>query len=282
MTPRVASDYDDRQVEAARRVLIDLGQVLGEFRDCIVVIGGWVPDLLLPEAEEAHIGSIDVDLALDAVQLRDGRYAELLKLLLDTQRYHQGRQPFQMVTTVKLEDSGPPISVDIDFLAPKDVKLKSSKLKTIDNFRVLQAEACGTAFRAPEVIEIEGAMISGALNRVEVRVAAIPDFLLMKCFALKNREKPKDAYDIVYCLEHVAGGSEVIVAAWHAPAVAKFAGRATAILQDKFQAVGSFGPQQVAAFHNSTTAEERAGHAREAFERVQRFLAQLARPPETS
>ena len=210
MTPRVASDYDDRQVEAARRVLIDLGQVLGEFRDCIVVVGGWVPDLLLPEAEEAHIGSIDVDLALGAVQLRGGRYAELLKLLFDTQRYHQGRQPFQMVTTVKLEDGGPPISVDIDFLAPKD------------------------------------------------------------------------AYDIVYCLEHVAGGSEAIVAAWRAPAVVKFAGRATAILQDKFQAVGSFGPQQVAAFHNSTNAEERAGHAREAFERVQLFLVQLARAPETS
>jgi hypothetical protein len=33
------------------------------------------------------VGSIDVDLALDAVKLGDGRYADLLNLLLDTQRW---------------------------------------------------------------------------------------------------------------------------------------------------------------------------------------------------
>jgi hypothetical protein len=73
--PRQKEDYGGRQVDAARRVLVDLGQVLASFRDSIVVIGGWVPDLLIPDAEEPPIGSIDVDLALDASRLRDGRYA---------------------------------------------------------------------------------------------------------------------------------------------------------------------------------------------------------------
>lgn len=67
--PRHESDYTARQVEAARRVLIDIGQVLASFRDSVVVVGGWVPDFLLPEAEPEHIGSIDVDLALDAASL---------------------------------------------------------------------------------------------------------------------------------------------------------------------------------------------------------------------
>jgi hypothetical protein len=35
------------------------------FHDCLVVVGGWVPDLLLPGAEDPRGGSIDVDLALD-------------------------------------------------------------------------------------------------------------------------------------------------------------------------------------------------------------------------
>ena len=43
--PRHHEEYDSRQVEAAHRVLIDIGQVLGSFRDCLVVVGGWVPDL---------------------------------------------------------------------------------------------------------------------------------------------------------------------------------------------------------------------------------------------
>ena len=55
--PRTQHDYGARDVEAARRVLVDLGQVLGTwFKDSIVVIGGWVPDLLLPDADEPHIG----------------------------------------------------------------------------------------------------------------------------------------------------------------------------------------------------------------------------------
>jgi len=77
--PRHQEDYGGRQVEAARRVLVDVGQVLASFRNAIVVVGGWAPDLLLQVAEPAHVGSIDVDLALDAAKLGDGRYAELLK-----------------------------------------------------------------------------------------------------------------------------------------------------------------------------------------------------------
>ena len=73
--PRNESDYSQRQTMAARRVLVDVGQVLASFVDCLVVVGGWTPDLLLPDADEPHVGSIDVDLALDAAKLNDGRYA---------------------------------------------------------------------------------------------------------------------------------------------------------------------------------------------------------------
>jgi hypothetical protein len=81
LEPRQREDYSDRQIEAAFRVLVDLGQVLKSFEDCLVVVGGWVPDLLMEKAEEAHVGSIDVDLALDAEKLADGKYAGLLKAL---------------------------------------------------------------------------------------------------------------------------------------------------------------------------------------------------------
>jgi len=56
--PRTQHDYGQRDIEAAKRVLIDLGQVLGSwFADSIVVVGGWVPDLLLPNSEEPHVGA---------------------------------------------------------------------------------------------------------------------------------------------------------------------------------------------------------------------------------
>jgi hypothetical protein len=88
--PRFARDYSERQTTAARRALVDTGQVLASFRECVVVVGGWVPDLLLPTAADPHIMSIDVDLALDSQKLTDGRYADLLNLLLNTRRYRRG------------------------------------------------------------------------------------------------------------------------------------------------------------------------------------------------
>jgi len=182
--PRHQAEYDSRQVQAARRVLVDLGQVLAAFQDCLVVVGGWVPDLLILEAEEAHVGSIDVDVALDAAKLNEGRYAELLKLLFDTRRYRPGAQPFQLLTEVDLGDGGQPIQVEVEFLAPKEVKLKKNKPKLLQNFRVLQADGCGTAFNDPVEIELVGQTIRGADNKVRLRVASLPDFLVMKAMPL--------------------------------------------------------------------------------------------------
>ena len=206
--PRHAIDYSERQVKAARRVLIDVGQVLADFRDAFVVIGGWVPDLLLPEAEEPHVGSIDVDLALNAEKLSDGRYAELLTLLLDTRRYALGEKAFQLVTNVDLADGGSAVRVELEFLAPKEMRLDKNRPKLIAGFRVLQVEACGAAFVDPKAIEISGPMMSGAANTVRVQVASLPDFAILKALAIGGREKPKDSYDLCYCLDEGPRGEE--------------------------------------------------------------------------
>ena len=60
--PRHEGDYTDRQVVAARRVLVDVAQVLAAFRDAIVVVGGWVPDLLsfLPRSPDTSAASTSI------------------------------------------------------------------------------------------------------------------------------------------------------------------------------------------------------------------------------
>ena len=49
-------------ITASRAVLIEVMNVLVLFRDEIVLVGGWVPDLLYPD--RGHLGSLDVDLAV--------------------------------------------------------------------------------------------------------------------------------------------------------------------------------------------------------------------------
>lgn len=273
--PRQQSDYTDRQVEAARRVLIDLGQVLASFSDCIVLVGGWVPDLLLPDAEEPHVGSIDVDLALDAEKLNGGRYAELLRLLLDTRRYAPGTKDFQLVSKVDLKDGGPAIQVEVDFLAPKEVKLTKNRPKLLENFRVLQADGCGAAFHAPVELPIPGFNIRGMKNTVRLRLASLADFLIMKAHAIGGRDKPKDAYDFCYCLDYVPGGIAPLAEEWKSRIGEKEVARALEILREKFQDPSFLGPQQVVDFYESPGLEEREMQARRAFELVRDFLRRI-------
>lgn len=271
--PKHVGDYSSRQVEAARRVLVDVGQVLAGFRDAIVVVGGWVPDLLLPDAEPEHVGSIDVDLALDAAKLEDGRYAELLKLLLETERYKPGDKAFQLVTAVDLEDGEAPVTVEVEFLAPADVELTKNHPKLVEGFRVLQFPAFAAAFERPENIELEGLMISGAANKVHLRVASLPDFITMKAHAVGGRDKPKDVYDICYCLDTLPDATTVTATDWKSRRDNPLVAGAIDILAEKFKTVDHFGPLQLPIFHDATDPDERARYARRAFELVQKLLS---------
>lgn len=273
--PRHREEYSPRQTEAARRVLIDLGQVLAAFEDALVVVGGWVPDLLLKEADEPHIGSIDVDLALDAEKLGDGRYAELVETLLKTRRYHQTDEAFKLYADVDLKDGEPPVRVDVDFLKASETKLKKNKPKLTTRFRPLDADGCAAAFDHPELVVLSGQMIGGAKNKVQFRVASISDFLVMKAYALMKRDKPKDAYDISYCIENYPGGMAELVGLWKSRRIEKHVAKAVDILGEKFSSLDAFGPRQVVDFFNSPNPEEREMQARRAFELVQTFLAML-------
>ena len=272
--PRIEGEYTLRQVEAARRVLLDVHQVLRSFADAIVVVGDWVPDLLIEAPTTAHIGSIDVDLALDAAKLGDGRYAELLKLLLDTGRYETGERNFQLVTMITIDD-GEPIRVDVEFLAPMDVDLQRNRPKLVEGFRVLQFPECVVAFTGPEDVTLTGTMVSGAKNTVHIRVASLPDFLLMKAHAIEKRDKPKDVYDFCYCLDEAPNAYAVVSASWRERREDPIVADAIGFPTEKFQSVDHHGPQQLAVFHANVGPEEKDIWARRAYESVQELLKRL-------
>ena len=105
--PQFASDYDDRTTVSVRSVLVEIGQVLGSYQGKFAVIGGAVPWLLLNEADMPHIGTLDVDLTLDAEALGDGEYAQLVESLLrHGYRQREHLRHFQLVRTVPARDGG--------------------------------------------------------------------------------------------------------------------------------------------------------------------------------
>ena len=74
-------DYPDLATEAARMVMLELVRILGEYKDSMAIVGGWVPELLFANARPKHIGSIDVDMPGLAGLLDDPMVDQELQLL---------------------------------------------------------------------------------------------------------------------------------------------------------------------------------------------------------
>lgn len=109
-------NYQSKEVRAAHAVLLELTHLLGEYRNDIVLVGGWVPELLLPNSKEPHVGSTDVDLALNHKQLQEAGYRTIYELLLG-RGYRQGKQPFIFHRMVDLKDGN---KVEVQVIAMKE------------------------------------------------------------------------------------------------------------------------------------------------------------------
>jgi hypothetical protein len=86
-------DYPKDQVAACQAVLLEVLTVLGAYREAIVLVGGWVPALMFPGA--GHIGSLDIDLALDENRISEDQYATILECL-QRAGYRPGPMPNQL------------------------------------------------------------------------------------------------------------------------------------------------------------------------------------------
>ena len=59
--------------KALSRILVEIGQTLGSYRGKFAVIGGAVPWLLLEDSEMQHVGTLDIDLSLNAEALAEDK-----------------------------------------------------------------------------------------------------------------------------------------------------------------------------------------------------------------
>lgn len=249
--PQSAANYDDRTTAAVRAVLVEIGQILGSFRGKFAVVGGAVPWLLLGDADMAHVGTIDVDLSLDAEALGDGEYANLIDALKE-HGYEQREElrRFQLVRQVPGE--GGPIDIIVDFLMPRDADIVKNVPPLISDFAVQRADGADLALHFYQMVAITGPMPAGGKNSVEVAVCSIPALLAMKGHAIDGRHKQKDAYDIYYCVRNYPDGIEALAEACR-PLLDHESGRlGFERIAAKFDEVDGYGPTCVKQFVEDT------------------------------
>ena len=276
---RFAYDYDDRSTAAVKSVLVEIGQILGSFAGKFAVIGGAVPWLLLGESDMAHVGTLDVDLSLDAEALGDGEYARLVESLQKQGYNQQDNSPrFQLVRTVPARDGGSDIDVVVDFLMPRHAEIASNTPSLIDNFAVQRADGADLALMSNEIIDIDGVMPDGTRNCVSITVASIPALLAMKGYAITKRDKRKDAYDIYFCIRNFPDGIDALVAATRPLLDIKTARNGYLGILRKFRSFNDFGPTRVRQFvEGSDALGDRAADQwqQDAFGQVDAWLREL-------
>jgi hypothetical protein len=251
--PQSAADYDDRTTGAVKSVLIEIGQILGSFQGKFAVIGGAVPWLLLNNDDMPHVGSIDVDLSLNAEALGDGEYATLVEALMENGYEKRAKlRRFQLVRSVPAKDDGPPIDVIVDFLMPRDAGIVKNTPPIIADFAVQRADGADLALRFYQLVAIDGPMPGGGTNRVEIAICSIPALLAMKGHALRGRLKQKDAYDIYYCIRNHPEGVAPLAAKCRELLGEDSAAKGYSYIAEKFDTLESFGPTCVRKFVQDT------------------------------
>ncbi|WP_434559955.1 hypothetical protein [Pseudomonas sp. Z4-20] len=257
--PQSALDYGDRTTTAVKAVLVEMGQILGSFKGKFAVIGGAVPWLLLANDDMQHVGTLDVDLSLDAEALGDGEYATLVEALMGNGYEQRGElRRFQLVRQVPVDDGGAPIDVIVDFLMPRDAAIIQNKPPILSDFAVQRADGADLAMRFYQMVAIEGPMPTGGTNRVEVAVCSIPALLAMKGYALNGRHKQKDAYDIYYCVRNFPGGIAALAQECR-PVLGTGSGEQGFLyICQKFDVADGYGPTSVRRFvEDSQILEDR-------------------------
>jgi hypothetical protein len=277
--PQSATDYDDRTTAAVKSVLIEIGQILGSFRGKFAVVGGAVPWLLLDNDAMRHVGTIDVDLSLDAEALAEREYASLVAALMGNgYRQREGLRRFQLVRQVRTNDGGSPIDVIVDFLMPRHAEIERNIPPLLDNFTVQRADGADLATRFHQMTAISGPMPNGGTNKVEIAVCSIPALLAMKGYALNGRLKQKDAYDIYFCVRNYPDGIPALADACRPLLELESGAIGFGHIAGKFDVPDGFGPTSVRRFvEDSQILGERTPEQwqRDAYGQVDALLREL-------
>ena len=136
--PSFASEYSRKQAELVRQTCLYVATKLGDLIDELVVVGGLVPSLLIPEesvprGEGIHVGTMDLDLGLSLALLDAERYEEFTARLrragFGPDVNESGNLTFQRW---KIHPSGRP-KVTIDFVIPPRLEEdKGGKIRHIE------------------------------------------------------------------------------------------------------------------------------------------------------
>jgi hypothetical protein len=265
VTGTSAAEYTLERLNLIKATCLTVALALGDeiCRDEIVIVGGLVPALLYGEGADpllgAHVGTNDLDLALDLVILDSERYEQIRDLLT-----RAGFKPDESEegALIRQRWRHADAKSTVDFLMPLSQGADPSgrgKLQSLTgDFAAIKMLGLDLALQNKVMIELEGRDLQNRQVKRNVPVCAAHVFVILKAIAMKNRDKQKDAYDLYYVLRHAdrgaAGLGQQLEAFREHAAFAEM----IASLRRDFETIDSRGPMDVCAFLGETGNDDLA------------------------
>jgi len=254
-----------------------------------ILIGGLIPSLLvLDPPAQPHLGTGDLDLCLSlAIVTGDTAEYERLEASLTAAGY----APTDLSFWWRQRDG---LHLQVEFFCAASEDRPAGKM-----FRPTAAinstarhnfgpKLTAIALDAGDVIETDVRKVevdvdlphAAGRTKFTFRVTGLLGFLAAKTAALTGRDKPKDAYDIVWILENWPGGPAAAASAIrNSPAFGRSdASQMVDRLFEEFSSLDGLGPSSFVRFMAPATAtqDERVRRAREALGAVNELQAALA------
>lgn len=215
---RLKNDYHPDLVGASLSVLAEVMTTLGSYRDSLVLIGGWVPYFILQEYQApgldfGHVGSIDIDLLIDADVAYSEQYATIVAMLMDRGYSLDPQVYFRLHRTITGASDGQEYSTAVDFLTPRPPpgEGRAHRHRTVQSdLRARTLEGGDIALAHNFWLRLDGTLPGDGRTSVRLKIADLVACLSLKGIALGDRYAEKDAYDVyALCAYHRGGPSAV-------------------------------------------------------------------------
>lgn len=266
------TDYSDRVVKATHQVLLEVYQLLEKFHESLLLVGGWVPIMIIPDAVEKHVGTIDVDLAInDRALIETG--SETMEEILLSNGYRHGAEPGRYMRQIIIDEQL--INVPVDFFTSEQSYIPRNAFLDITGISAMAAPGCELGFDVNKKVRVEGLLPNGKQYSTEIKSAGIMAFIVMKAHAMNIRSKTKDAYDIWFCLANNPGGVDIVAQEFFPQLKKGSVKNALTLLSIYFGSIKARGPTDVVSEEGTTDPDYRAFLRQDAFQRVQALLKSL-------
>jgi len=283
---RLAIDYSKELTTASFSALLELMTALRHYRDSLTLIGGWVPFLLIDEfgpreADFSHVGSIDIDLAVDPEKVGTGEYSEIVAIIA-TRGYQMRTSeglpiPFSFQKVLKVNANGPQYTIQVDFLTCKQIDTGRHRHRNVQpTLKARIAEGCDLAFSHNFKIRISGKLPGNGETDLEISILNISGCLGMKGIVLGERYKEKDAYDIFSVVSQCLEGPTDVAEQVQPEISNALIKRGIDVIRSKFRNQRAEGPSWVAEFLGSNDPDLRDRIQAEAYVLLKEFIDHIS------